>query len=311
MRRFIPVTILCFAAAVAAADSFRERLNAANEMLRKGDPESALDLYRDLRVDEPESPELQYNTGCAKYQEALRAIENDAAGPEENPFEEARASFQKALATGSGPIRQDSAFNSANCLAQYAKHLPPDADQQVLVDAYQQSISAYEDVLRQFPDHQGAQNNLDHMRYLLKKMLQNPPQPQDQEGKGENQPQDQQQQQDEQQPEESPNPQQGNENEQQADQNAQSQDQEDQEQEPEPNQGDNEENQENEQTQTASESDDRQDDHQSAEATESAEVPDDRQTIEALLQSLEDRDQMEQRAVRRQPGRTRLKEQWW
>lgn len=292
------------------SESFRERLNAANERLRKGDVQGALNDYRDLRVDEPESPELHYNTGCATYQEALRAIGGSTAEPEENPFEEARASFDKALATGSGTIREDAAFNRANSLAQYAKHIPTDAEQDLLIDAYQQSITAYEDVLRQYPEHEGARKNLDHMRYLLKKMLQNPPPPEEQEGKGESQPQDQQQQQDEQQPEPSPNPQQGNEDEQQSPQEAQSQDEQDQEQEPQPNQGEEQEEQEREQTQTASEPDTQQDDHESAEASESGEVPD-RQTIEAILQSLEDRDQLEQRSERRQPGPIRIKGQWW
>ena len=305
------MAVLCGFAAHGMADSFRERLNATNELLRKGDVEGALNGYRDLRVDEPESPELQYNMGCAEYQEALRTMEGGAAGPEENPFDEARASFEKALAAGSGPIRPDAAFNRANSLAQYAKHMPSDAEQDALIDAYQQSISAYEDTLRQFPEHAGARKNLDHMRYLLKKMLQNPPPPEDQQGKGENQPQEQQQQ-DEQQPEQSPNPQQGNESEQQSQQDTQAENEQDQsqEQEPQPNQGDEQQEQEPEQTQTASEPESQLDDPQSAEASESGEVPD-RQTVEALLQSLEDRDQLEQRAERRQPRQTRIKGQWW
>ncbi len=145
MRSLAPIAILAFIPLLAHADSIRERLNAANQLLRQGDVEGALNGYRDLRVDAPESPELQYDIGCAEYQRALQDIDSAEVGKDKDPFEEARVSFDKALAMGSGRVRQNAAFNRANCLAQYAKHMPNDADQKALVDAYQQSISAYEE----------------------------------------------------------------------------------------------------------------------------------------------------------------------
>jgi chemotaxis protein histidine kinase CheA len=301
--------LLCAVALSSSAESFRERLNAANDLLRKGDVQGALEGYRDLRVDAPESPELLFNMGYAKYQEALRTVEGGTSTPDSNPFEEALTSFEKAQALGAGLIRQDAAFNRANCLAQYAKHIPAEAEQDTLIDAYQQSISAYEDVLRRYPDHGGARKNLDHMRYLLKKMLQNPPPPpEEQEGKGENEPQEDLQQDEQQPPEQPPNSQEGDQQEQdQAQQEEQSEDdgQPDQE-----SDADQQEQEQREQMQTASEPDTEQEEQKDFQAAESGEVPE-RQTIEALLQSLEDRDQLEQRSERRQQRQTRIRREWW
>lgn len=310
MRRLACIALFCVIVVPARADSFRERLNAANALLRGGDIQAAIDGYRDLRVDEPDSPELFYNLGCAKYQEALRTVESGSTVPGENPFEEARASFEKAQALGAGSMREDASFNKANCLAQYAKHLPSDAEQKQIVEAYQQSISAYEDVLRQYPGHSGARKNLDHMRYLLKKMLQNPPPPEDQEGKGENEPQDQQQPQEQQPPQESEQPQEGNQQEEQTQQQAESDDERSEsEDKSQPEQSEQDENRQN-QMENASEPDSEEQEERQAQATETADLPD-RQTIEALLQSLEDRDQMEQQSERREPRQTRIRREWW
>lgn len=308
MRRSACILLLCAVSLGSSAESFRERLNAANDLLRKGDIQGALDGYRDLRVDAPESPELLFNLGYAKYQEGLRTVEGGTSTPEANPFEEALASFEKAQAFGTGSLRQDAAFNRANCLAQFAKHMSDETEQGALIEAYQRSVSAYEDVLRQYPDHGGARKNLDHMRYLLKKMLQNPPPPpEEQEGKGENEPQEEQQQDEQQPPEQSPNSQEGDQQEQeQAKQEEQSEDDTQADQDSDPDQ----EQEQRDQMQTASEPDTEQEEQKDSQAAESGEVPD-RQTIEALLQSLEDRDQLEQRSERHQQRQTRIRREWW
>ncbi|MCL4691741.1 MAG: hypothetical protein KJ060_04430 [Candidatus Hydrogenedentes bacterium] len=312
MRNATAIVLLCALASASHADSFRERLNAANALLRGGDVQAALDGYRDLRVDDPESPELLYNMGCAKYEEALRNLQDGMEDASTNPFEEARASFEKAQALGAGDLREDAAFNKANCLAQFAKHMSPESvEQDALIDAYQQSITAYEDLLRQYPDHTGARKNLDHMRYLLKKMLQNPPPPpEENQGKGENEPQEEQKQ-EEQPPDPSAEQQPGEQEQpQQAQQDSESEDEAQQQEQPEPEEA--EENQDREeQMQNAAEPDTQEEEEQrEAQAVETGDLPD-RQTIEALLQSLEDRDQMEQQSERREPRQTRIRREWW
>ncbi|GMV94394.1 MAG: hypothetical protein AMXMBFR82_41720 [Candidatus Hydrogenedentota bacterium] len=312
MRNATAIVLLCALASASHADSFREKLNAANALLRGGDVQAALDGYRDLRVDDPESPELLYNLGCARYQEALQDLQGALKSAEENPFAEAHATFEKAQALGGGALREDAAFNKANCLAQFARYLSPDdVGQDEIIDAYQQSIAAYEDVLRQYPDHAGARKNLDHMRYTLKKMLQNPPPPPDEnQGKGENEPQEEQKQ--EEQPPDPSTEQQPGEQEQpqQAQQDSESEDESQQQEQPEPEES--EENQDpEEQMQNAAEPDEQEEEEQrEARAVEAGDLPD-RQTIEALLQSLEDRDQMEQQSERREPRQTRIRREWW
>ena len=321
MRKAVLIAVCACLGATAHAGSFRERLNEANALLRSGNLEGAVRAYRELQIEEPESAELYYNLGCARFQQELKESPVSAANAQAEPvqpFEEARASFDKAMTLGGGEVRRNAAFNRANCLAQAAKNMPEEQGQEQLVAAYQESIKAYEEVLRQFPDHQDARQNLDHMRYLLKKMLQNPPPPsEEQKGGGENQPQEEQQQQNQ----EQSNPEQQGGQQQQQQQAQSEEDQQDTEKQegkspsqPEEQKG-SEDQKEPEQTpqQSSAESGDREeieDEHDPQPKGEAQRAPD-RQTLEALLQSLEERDEMERRNERRQQREPQLKGEWW
>ncbi|MCC6698378.1 MAG: tetratricopeptide repeat protein [Candidatus Hydrogenedentes bacterium] len=322
MRRAVLLILLVISGAVANADSFRERLNAANALLRAGKIEEAVDAYRELQIEEPESPELYYNLGCARFQQELKEGPQppDTAQAEPvQPFAEARASFDKAMTLGSGAVRRNAAFNRANCLAQTAKNMSQEEEQEQLVAAFQESIAAYEEVLRQFPDHQDARQNLDHMRYLLKKMLQKPPPPpEEQKGGGENQPQEKQQQENQEQSQSQSEQQEGQPQEQQQESESQPQQQEDQQdgaqQQPEQQSGDKDEKQPQPEQQESPASPEQQQepqDMQDPQSAADAQKAPNRQTVEALLQSLEDRDEMERKLERRQQREPQLKGEWW
>ncbi|MCC6488961.1 MAG: tetratricopeptide repeat protein [Candidatus Hydrogenedentes bacterium] len=323
MRSAALLILFVLLGTVADADSFRERLNAANALLRAGNVEEAVNAYRELQIEEPESPELYYNLGCARFQQELkeRPQTQDAAQAEPiQPFAEARASFEKAMTLGSGAVRRNAAFNRANCLAQAAKNIPQEQGQEQLLAAYRDSISAYEEVLRQFPDHEDARQNLDHMRYLLKKMLQKPPPPQEQQqGGGENQPQEEQQQENQEQSQSKSEQQEGQPQEQQQEESAsQPQQQEDQQnsaqQQPEQKTGDEEQKQsqpEEQESPASPEEEQNPQKEQEPQSAADAQKAPDRQTVEALLQSLEDRDELERKLERRQQREPQLKGEWW
>lgn len=268
-----------------AAGSFADRYDEANTLLESGDAAAALGIYRDLQIDDPESKALYYGSGCAQYEQGVNKLAAEAADEAIELFEAAESAFQKAALSPSPRLRRDAAYNLTNATAQLAKLSLFSGDYEGAVEAFEDAIKKYEDFLARYPDHQKARNNLAHMRFYLKKMMQNPPQPQEQRGEsGENEKQEQQQ--DESKQNEGEDEQQPEEQEQQESREQEQQQQED------TAQAD---------VTAAEESDPKQEQPE----------PEQRQNIEAILQSLEDQDNREQHDIKdRQPG-SRVVAEWW
>jgi len=285
--------IVLIAPVAFGAGSFRARLEEAHALLNDGDVDGAVALYRDLQTDDPESDVLYYNMGRAHYEGAIQEAELEAHEDALASLEQAKEAFEKVLHSADPEVRRDAAYNHANCVAQVAKLSATAQKHQETVEAFEQSVAEYEDFLRQHPDHQGARNNLDHMRYLLKNMLQNPPPPQQQQGEGDDENQDQEQQDDQGQ-------------DQQQEQEGQQQ-QQDQEEGPE----DQQEEQQGEQQPQAQAQEDSDESDDREPSPEEGPPPEDRQNVEAILQSLEDIDEQEQRDARTQRPDTRLRNDWW
>ncbi len=277
----------------AAAESFRTRLEQAHGELRSGDVDGALAAYRDLQTDEPESKLLYYSMGCARYARAMQEAGLEAAEDALASFEEAKVSFEKAVSAANPELRRKARYNLANCTAQIAKESVAALKYDESVGAFKESVRQYEDFLRLYPDHAGARNNLDHMRYLLKKMLQNPPPPPEQQ-QGEGEQEDQQNQQQEQQAGESGDREQ--------DSQEQQQQQGEQEQEQSEEQGRDQEQEAGAQA--------LQDEAESGEEEDELE-PEDRQNLEAILQSLEDMDNRELHDNIDDRRRIRMESNWW
>ena len=108
---------------------------------------------------------MLYALGCAQYKLA------ESAGGGADAYKDAREAFD-ALANAKDPmIARNAAFNRANCLAQAAKAAASDPKgQQAALGQLRSAASAYEDFLRQYPGDTGAQQNLDHVRFVMKKM---------------------------------------------------------------------------------------------------------------------------------------------
>jgi hypothetical protein len=312
MRKAIIICLALALQAGAGAQSLEQRLREGNALLRGGDIDGASGVYRDLHFEEPDSDRLHYALGCAHYEQAERLL-GEAPDEAAQAFTRARESFAAASWSRDPVIRRNAAFNEANTLARVAMTLPQEIGQEALVQAFGNAVNAYEDVLRRFPDHADARQNLDHLRYQLKKMLQNPPQEQQQQegdGDGEQQEGDQDQEQDS-----SDQSEQGGEQEQDQQQEQQQSGSEEQEQDeqqqdqPEPEPAEQEPGE-----QEAPDSDEEQDTTPDASAAqEEAEQEEamDRQSVEAILQSLEEMDQQEQRQMRTGPTDNRLRREWW
>lgn len=282
MRNGLAFLMMIFAASSALGDSFDEKLEAGHAALLGGDTAGAMTSYRDLQVDEPESDILYHSIGCAQYKEAEALVDLEAT-PEDGKaaFETARASFEKVLTSADDEVRRSGEFNYANCQAQLAKQLVLLNDNEATITAFEEAVKSYEDLLRRYPGHEGAQNNLDHMRYFLKSLMQNPPEQQEQQGEGEEEKKDEK---DKQEGEEDNQKQEGGENGEGEGENEKQEGQkpegEQEQQEPKP--GEQEEGKEQES-----------------------------QNIEAILQSLEDIDKEEQKKSRQRVQWDGVRKEWW
>lgn len=165
---------LCVCVASGAfAESQAARLSRAHGLLQQNDAAAALELLRELQVESPGDERVLYALGCAQYK--MAEAQGGAAGAPAGAaasFKEAQASFD-ALSRAKDPnIARQAAFDRANCLAQAAKQAMANPQQAAAAaDSLRGAVSAYEDFLRHYPDDKGAQQNLDHVRFLLKKML--------------------------------------------------------------------------------------------------------------------------------------------
>jgi len=290
--------LLVLCGRVDAAGSFRQQLEKGNGQLREGNPTGALDQYRELLTEDPESPLVRYNMGLAHYGEAsqfggLGSTEDALAA-----LNKAKEEFENAEKYSRDPkLRLDAAYNHANATAQQAKWSAEAAKSgagkfEDTIKAFEASVTEYEELLKRQPDHAGAKQNLDHMRYLLKSMLQNPPPPQEQQQQQQQQQDGQNQDQDQQKQEQQQQEQQDQQQEQQA------QDQQQQEAQAQ---------QQQEQQAAQSEQDQQQD--QQDQAQNSDNLPEG--NTEALLESLEETDKREQREVKNPQRGNPVQGNWW
>jgi Ca-activated chloride channel family protein len=179
LRRIAVIFFCILAAPMAGAGPIDTRMKDGQDKLKSGDIDAAIATFRDLQVEKPHSPELLYNLGSAQFEQAEQAANDNAADQAVSAFDEAKKSFELARSEAKNHLRRDAGFNAANSLAKKAKNLSKSAGGgEEVLGAFKEAIDAYESHLKQFPNDSAAKTNLDHMRYFLKKMLQNAPPPQ-------------------------------------------------------------------------------------------------------------------------------------
>lgn len=275
MRKRFAIPVLMLLGACAAADEFGPRFETGYGHLQAGDPEAALASFNELLTETPDSDLVRYSIAAAEY---AKGVKDFGAGSAETGLQgltKARSDFDSLVGSAMPFVRREAGFGSANASAQIAKHYSEQEQYKERVEALQTAVAGYESVLEQHPDHQAAATNLNHTRYLLKKMLQNPP-------KNENQSKDE-----------------GNEGE-SGDQNQEDQQgDQPQDQPPEDQQGDDQEDQQPEDGEP-------QDQKSTGERTKED------ANIEAILDSLEDKNREEQENLRKAKGAPKvLNGKWW
>lgn len=192
MRNGLAASMAVLICCAAWTESFTDRLEKAHGLLREGKPEEAMSVYRDLQTDDPESDILYYSIGCAEYEKGKADAEAGATEGATESLKEAADSFQRVAISPTAAIRRGARYNLANSKAQLAKQAAAAGQSDAAGKGFEEAIRAYDECLRLYPDNENARNNRDHVRYLLKKMLQNPPAPQQQSNDEQNQDQEKQ-----------------------------------------------------------------------------------------------------------------------
>ena len=268
------------AASGVSAQGVRERLQGGFDLLGAGAVDEAMTTFRDVQTDDPESDLVHYSIARAQYEQAL--LDADSPADALESLTAARAGFDGLTASADKFVRENALYNSANCSALIAKHSVSEGNHEETVKGFEDSIRGYEDVLEKHPDHAEARSNLNHMRYLLKKLLQNPPPPEERE----------QQQEGEEQDTEEQSEGEGEQQEQQSEQEG-----EPSEEQPPEEEGDSSDQEEGESERSDQELEGESQPREAEEGEEQESLS--RQNIEAILKSLEEQDREEQKNLRR------------
>jgi tetratricopeptide (TPR) repeat protein len=168
------MTLLAFAAQAMAAP-FSTRMREANALLLQGAPDKAIEAYRELQTERPESAEVPYNMGSAAYIDGVAKTEGKQFDEALDSLQEARAAFERTVQMADGDLRVQARYNAANTLLQRAKTLEASAQIEEATQAYEEAVRDFEEMVSIYPDHDAARHNLAHARLLWKKMLKQEP----------------------------------------------------------------------------------------------------------------------------------------
>lgn len=172
----LSLACLLLAGASAHADAFHDRLSAANALINQGLFDQAVTAIEELKVDYPDRPVLDYALGTAMYQRAEGLNAAGKPGEALGAFKDAETRFTGISTHADTEVAFAAAFARANAITQQAKMTAASPDKyKEGVAALRNAEQAFVEVLKRDPDHQAAQRNLDHVRLMLKKLLQNPP----------------------------------------------------------------------------------------------------------------------------------------
>jgi len=133
--------------------------------------DDALKMYTDAQLEDPESPELQYNIGNVFYRQGK--------------YDQAMEQYQKSLHSERPEVQEQSWYNMGNALTQTGK-LP-------------EAVLAYKKALEIDPSDRDAKYNLEYVRKKLKEMAEKQKQQQEQSPQCDKDKQEQQQQEQQQQ----------------------------------------------------------------------------------------------------------------
>lgn len=289
MRRFCVLMVLLLSPLHAqAAEYFDSRFEPGYDLLKQGEFDKALENFEQLKTDTPDSELVDYSIASVFYQRALAQRDSQELEGAIEQFSIAKQQFGALSSSADDFLREQAPLNAANATAQIAKLYSPEQEYKERVQGLKQALDEYDAYLGQYPGHRSAQRNRDHVSYLLKQLLRNPP-PEEEPEESED--------------EENSDENQGNEDGEESDEG-----EEDSEGEESDEEDDSENDDENKPSDPSDENSQEDAKSQQGENGKTAEE----QNIEAILESLEAINQEEQKNLRRTQTMPRIKEgKWW
>lgn len=134
------LVMILFIPGLLFSQSIRKKVADGNKLFIEEKYDEATNKYRDALIDDPESPQIQFNIGNAEYKK--------------KKYEEAFTNYQKSLSTDDIMLQSQSYYNMGNTFYRMGK-LP-------------ESILAYTQSLKYNPDDLDAKYNLEFVRKKLK-----------------------------------------------------------------------------------------------------------------------------------------------
>ncbi len=166
---------LCFMAACSPGPSPREAIDEAEMLLVTGRSERALQTLQEMRVDHPEDQAILFDIAYAQVATAAQLSQSGAT-------KEANATFEKGVETflrlteGPAPeFRVSGLFNAATARIQRDGVMHKDELYDARLENMRGAIGLLEDVQQLNPDFSGVAENLEHARFVLGKLLREPP----------------------------------------------------------------------------------------------------------------------------------------
>lgn len=289
MRNFAVYSLmLFFSFAASGVEYFDERFAPGYEFLDEGEFDKALEAFNELKIETPESALVDYSIASTYYKKAVSRISDENKEEVIESLMEAKERFEELIRKPEPFLKENAPFNAANCSAQIAKLYDPKEEYGQRVIGLKGAIDEYDKVLLVDPEHVSAKKNRNHLSYLLKKMLQDPPpeQKSPEEGDGGEEENEGEEEQEGEDPSEGEN-----------------EEEEGEEGEEEDSEGDSEEDD--------SDSDDQSQDGEQQQSSENGKTPEEA-NIEAILESLEEINKEEQKNLRRAQRAPQIKGgKWW
>jgi tetratricopeptide (TPR) repeat protein len=188
MRNLLVILLALAAAAPSHAASFDARLRDAYDLAGQGGFDEAVAALEELKVDYPEQPSIDYVMGSVRYRKGEGLAQAGDVEAAQAEFEAANKTFTGLSQHIDERLAIDASFGRANVLAQQAKMLAGPETFKEGVQALRMAEQAYVELLKRAPSHAGARQNLDHVRYILKQLLQNKPEEEKNEQEDQEQP---------------------------------------------------------------------------------------------------------------------------
>jgi hypothetical protein len=155
--------------------SLRSTLADAEPLLRSGRAESALQRLQEARVDHPHSDALLFEIAYAQGA-ATEALEGTVASEEaEKMFRDAHETFLRLTEKPSDEFGASAAFNAATVLIRLDATMENTDRYAERVENMKRAVEALSTLVNAEPSFEEAIQNLDHARYALALLLQNPP----------------------------------------------------------------------------------------------------------------------------------------